>query len=967
MKLFLQRFYALPWLLALIFISCQATAPASRADQPGKSASKENPAERAAAALYEGIRIETLPNGMHIYLKPIPGAPVVTSMVAYKVGAADEDLDHTGLSHYLEHLMFKGTDKIMPGDIDRLTLRNGGANNAYTSEDYTIFHFDFAADRWEAALKVEADRMRNLRIDTRHEFEPEKGAVIAELESNEDQPWDLETKAILPLLFDRGPYGHPVIGERSHVREATAKIIKSHYDKWYYPNNASLVITGGFDPDRAMAKIQELFGPLPMGKLPERKTEPSFKRQGPIKKEIPSKFESPRMLMGYNGVRSGDPDYYTLEVIQALLTGGKTGRLYRRLVEQEQLSPFVECTNYSGRYPGWFEFQVEVLKGKDRTKVETIVLEELKKLRDKPVDAAELQRVQRGLVSNAIFTRESVHGLADSIARGVTTNDLDFLKGYLPRIQAVTAQQVQEAARKYFDPEQRVVVWSIPGLRRDENQGSGPSRNSTRINADSADLRGSLFRLISADPFNPPPAFGPAIDKDSGQTRTPKNRPAFHSPAASAGEASFSLKDARRVELPNGLVLLLLENHRLPIVVAGAAVRWTSLLEPPDKAGVAALTASLLDEGTTRHTGPEIAELIENVGGSLSFSENGAALKVLSPDRSLGLGLLFECLSEANFPQEAFSRKQAQQLASIDDAERQPDAKAQMVYRRLAYGKHPYGRPSLGRRPTVEALKPADCLEFYRKVFVPNNTTVAIVGDFDTQQVIDEVTRLTADWKKAPLEKPKTPVVAKPPQFVEQIVTMPEAAQLHFFMGHAGIRRNNPDYYKLLVMDYVLGTGPGFTDRLSAKLRDREGLAYTVSASITNSAGEEPGLFTCYIGTAPDFLPRVKQLFGEELARIRAEKPADQEVEDAKKYLLGSLPFQLTTNERIASMLLTIERYRLGLDYLDEYKKAVAAVTADDVHAVAQKYIDPEHMILVVAGAVDKTGKPLHPLPQPKK
>src|SRR5262249_14601549 len=145
----------------------------------------------------------------------VPGSPIVSIMTAYRVGSADEDLDHTGLSHYLEHLMFKGTDKIMPGDIDRKTLINGGANNAYTSEDYTIYHFDFAADRWEIALEIEADRMRNLRIDEKHEFEQEKGAVIAELERNEDSPWDLEFKEIVPRLFGRtNPYGHPVIGER---------------------------------------------------------------------------------------------------------------------------------------------------------------------------------------------------------------------------------------------------------------------------------------------------------------------------------------------------------------------------------------------------------------------------------------------------------------------------------------------------------------------------------------------------------------------------------------------------------------------------------------------------------------------------------------------------------------------------------------------------------------------------------
>src|SRR5438445_3565521 len=258
-------------LMLFVFLTLASISSPLAANEPGRP--EKDAALRAAAALYDSIRTETLPNGLRVYLKPVPGSPVVTTMVAYKVGAADENLDHTGLSHYLEHLMFKGTDKIMPGDIDRLTLRNGGANNAYTSEDYTIYHFDFAADRWENALQIEAERMRHLKIDQRHEFQLEKGAVIQELKRDEDEPWDLESKTILPLLYGKSnPYGHPVIGEEEHVRAATAQVIKSYYDRWYHPDNASLVICGGFDPEDALAKIRKLFGPIPAGKLPQRKT-----------------------------------------------------------------------------------------------------------------------------------------------------------------------------------------------------------------------------------------------------------------------------------------------------------------------------------------------------------------------------------------------------------------------------------------------------------------------------------------------------------------------------------------------------------------------------------------------------------------------------------------------------------------------------------------------------------------------
>jgi zinc protease len=251
-------------------------------------------------------------------------------------------------------------------------------------------------------------------------------------------------------------------------------------------------------------------------------------------------------------------------------------------------------------------------------------------------------------------------------------------------------------------------------------------------------------------------------------------------------------------------------------------------------------------------------------------------------------------------------------------------------------------------------------------VFVPNNTTVAIVGDFDSKDVIEEVKKLTADWKKGDLAKPTLPEIAKSEGFTQKVLTMADASQLHFYMGHAGIRRQDPDYIKLHVMDYVLGTGPGFTDRLSSRLRDREGLAYTVTANITSGAGEEPGLFTCYIGTEPKNFARVKGMFLEELKRIRDQKPTDEEVENAKKYLLGSMPFQVSTNDHVAAQLLMVERYKLGLNYLEDYRKAVAAVTPEDVQAVAKKHLDPDNMILVVAGAVDSDGNILNKAPAPK-
>ena len=883
---------------------------------------------KTATSLYDGIRVETLGNGLKVYLKPIPSAPVVTTMVAYKVGSCDEELDQTGLSHYLEHLMFKGTDKLFPGDIDRSTQRNGGANNAYTSEDMTVYHFDFAADRWMTALSIEADRMRNIRIDDRHEFKQEKGAVIQELNRNEDRPWDLEYKAILPVLFGaRSPYGHPVIGERKHVEGATAEIIKRHYDRWYHPNNASLIVVGGFDEKEALAEITKLFGPIPRSDLPERKPVPKREpRKETVRKKMASKFQTPKLLMGFNTVTIGDADEYAFDVLSSILATGRTSRLYRKLVEGEKLAVSVDTSNQAGRYPGWFSIGAELLKN-DLGSVEAIIGAELAKLAKDGVTDSELQRAKRNLLAGYIFNHESVHALANSIAAATANSNLDYLKTYLPRISAITNDDLKRIAKKYFVDAKGVVVWSIP---------EPPAKGS---------------RLL---PDNGAGGFAFAAAARSRQLSRHQLKD-----AEAAGAGGFALKDAKSITLPNGLKLLLLENHRLPLVVADVQIRQVRLHEPADKLGVATLMGMLLEDGTDKHKGLQIAQLIEDTGGNLNLSSSGGSLKVLTPDLDLGLDLLFECLLSPAFPADEFETKRNQLLSEIGEMEKQPNARANQEFMKLVYGKHPYARPALGTVADVRKLTRKDCQSFHALTFVPNDAAMAVVGDFDAEKMIEGIKKRTAGWRPRKKDFPLPAQPTMPEKFTQKIITDPEAAQLHVYLGHIGITRNNPDYYKLLVMDNVLGTGPGFTDRLSSTLRDRQGLAYTVTATIASHAGEEPGAFEGFIGTYPDKFTWVKDGFLKEIRRIREETPSKIEVEDAKKYLTGSLAFRLTTADQVASMLLSIERYHLGFNYLDDYRKAVSAVTPEEVQAVAKKYLDPDKLIVVAVGAVDKDGKAL--------
>ena len=540
--------------------------------------------------------------------------------------------------------------------------------------------------------------------------------------------------------------------------------------------------------------------------------------------------------------------------------------------------------------------------------------EELARLAAEPVTPAELARVKRAAVARTVFAREDVHFLCDEVAKAVTLTSIDHLKSNLDRLLAVSAADIQRAAGKYLTKTSAAVVWSVPG----------------------GDKGGK-----SAVP--PPP------NRRHGRT------------AESTPAAGVALNQATRTVLPNGLTLIALPLRRLPLVAAEAFVAGVRLREPADKSGVAALVGEMLEEGTPTRSGDEISTLIEDTGGSLSFTSGGGSLKVLAPDTDLGLSLLLDSLANPAFPPTRSSGSGDQLLSAIAEAETTPAVRARQLFSATIYGDHPFGRPTHGKKLVVEKLAAADCKVFHAAAYGPDLTTLVVVGDFEPAELKAKVEKLTAGWKpvKAAPPTPTAPPTADKPTV--QVVSDKTAAQTHVFVGHLGVKRDDPDFYTLLVLDNVLGTGPGFTDRLSSTLRDRQGLAYTVNAQIAGSASDQPGAFTGYIGTFPEKYVWVKDAFLKEVVRIRDEPATAAEVDAAKRYLLGSLAFRLATADDIAGQLLAAERYKLGFDFLDTYRAKVAAVTPAMVQAAARKHLDPNRLAVVAVGPIGPDGKPLAP------
>jgi zinc protease len=410
--------------------------------------------------------------------------------------------------------------------------------------------------------------------------------------------------------------------------------------------------------------------------------------------------------------------------------------------------------------------------------------------------------------------------------------------------------------------------------------------------------------------------------------------------------------------LCNGLKVLLVENPSIPTVSMNASVLAGARCDPETKAGLAIMVSRLLDEGTQTRTSFEIADAIESVGGAIdadgSFERIVVSAGVLNKDVDLGLELLSDLTIHPAFPQEYVDKEKERTLAEIASAQDRPQVVAGWAFNELVYQDHPLHRPSHGYPATVERLERNDLIEFHEKYFVPNNTLVSVVGDFKVSDILPKIETAFGAWPSKPIILPTYPEPVRQTGKRTKFIRMP-AQQLNIYLGHLGIARTNPDFYALQVLDTILGGGAGFTARIPQRLRDELGLAYTTFASITMSAGADPGRFVAYIGTSPENMKLATEGLVNEIRRIIEEPVTAEELQDAKDYLTGSFVFAFESSPQIARFLVHAEVYGLGFDYVEKYPEYIRAITVEDISRVAKTYLDAENYTLVVVGPTNGT------------
>jgi zinc protease len=428
-------------------------------------------------------------------------------------------------------------------------------------------------------------------------------------------------------------------------------------------------------------------------------------------------------------------------------------------------------------------------------------------------------------------------------------------------------------------------------------------------------------------------------------------------PFANAQE--IKLPEIKKEILPNGLKVIVIEHHELPVVAFRLVLKSGSTYDPTGKAGLANLTAGLLRKGTQTKNATQIAEEIDFVGGTLGagadWDATFATCRLLNKYFDTGLGLLADIVLNPTFQEDEIERLRKQTIAGIKQQKDDPGSVAEENFRKFVFGEHPYGQPQEGTEESVSGITQEDIMNFHKTYYVPNNAILAVVGDVKTDEVLKKVKSKFGSWERRDFV---TPDLGQPSQIKGRqilLVDKPDLTQSYIDMGHFGIDRKSPDYFPVRVMNYILGGG-GFASRLMEEVRAKRGLTYGIYSNFDSYRLK--GAFEVSTFTRIDSTLGAIQATLDQIKRIRTEKVSDKELSETKSFYTGYFPLQFETPEQIATQILNVEIYDLGEDYIQNFRKNVSAVTADDILRVAQKYLDPDNIKLVVVSKADelKTG-----------
>ena len=870
-----------------------------------------------------GVQQRTLSNGLEVLVQEDHSAPLVCSFIWYRVGVRHEGPGEAGLSHFLEHMAFKGTERFSGREQNRLVTARGGYLNGFTSMDYTAYVETLPRDALDLAFDIESDRMANCVLSAEN-IEAEKGVVLSEFEGSENDPAFLLRQKVMAAQFPAQPYGRMVIGEKDDLRSLTREQVVSYYESQYAPNNAVLAVVGDIKAGDVFAKAEEFFGGIPAAETAPPAPNPSRGPTGEKRVELELAGRTSYLQAVYEVPPIQHPDHVVLEVFQNILSGGRTSRLYRALVDTG-LASQAGGWDYENPEPTVFAFEVALRPAVEHKQVEEALDSVLDELKREPLEERELQKAKNQTKAHFVYATDGVTKLAQQIGYYHVIHEYDYVRAFPDKVDAVTAEDVQRVARKYFVRDNRTVGW----LLASNEQGSGGAAGG----AYPLDVHWQRH----ADPSN---------ELADGPSPSPVPVP------ANLGEVPA----IHELKLANGMRVLIQENHAAPFAAIYGNLMAGPTLDPPNKAGLAAFCAEMLSRGTEKRSWPEIREDLEFVAASLGFATGVQVATVsgqcMKGDLALVLDAAAEQLMLPSFPPEEIEKVRSELIAGQErrDEDTMRAAEKELLAQ-LYPEEHPLHHPRLGSKETVSAITRDDLLSFHKSYYHPENVLLAIVGDIDPEETAKLVAEAFGDWAQGgePV-RPELPPAGVPDSARIVRVPVPNKTQVDIALGFPGLSRLDPDYYRADLMNYVLGRG--FMSRLNMRIREEMGLAYYVWSAYWAYWGAGP--WVLQMGVNPENVDAALSAALEELERIQQEPPPAEELKLWKDYVEGTVARRMETFSGIAHNLVLSAFYDLGPYFPYEYPGILRGITGEQVHEAAREHLHPKGYVAVIAGPVEE-------------
>ena len=851
-----------------------------------------------------------LDNGLRLIVHEDHKAPIVAVNVWYDVGAADEEPGKTGFAHLFEHLMFNGSEHYNDDYFKPFDRVGATGMNGTTNQDRTNYFQVVPTTALDMALWMESDRMGHMlgAVDQAR-LDEQRGVVQNEKRQGENQPYGKVFLTIYENTYPTGhPYDHSTIGSMDDLNAASLDDVRTWFETWYGAANAVLVVAGDVDPEDVRARVERHFGHIPSGPPLIKPDVDLARRTGESRIVLQDRVPQARVYKAWNAAALGDPALDHLALAGDVLAGGRSSRLYRRLVYEDQIATDVSAFALARQFGSLFILQATAQPGQDLAAVEAVLDEELRAFLESGPTAAELARSQ---------TRRRA-----SFVRGV-----ERIGGFGGKSDVLAQSEV--------------YLGSPDGHLRTQQ---------TIIDATPADVRAAAVEWVSRGaltvevrPFPDYAAGESYVDRSSGPPEV-TDFPA----------ASFPARETTR--LSNGLDVILARRDAVPVVDFNLLLDAGYAADQLALPGTARMTMDMLDEGTASRNALEIAEELEGLGTTLFTGSNldnsTVRMSTLKENLDASLDLFADIVLNPAFPEEEFDRRRRQQLAAIARERVQPIGMALRVFPRLLYGEgHAYAQPlsGSGTEATLNALTLDGLREFHDTWFRPDNATLVVVGDITLAELEPALEARFAGW--APGEVPRKNVgeVDHQAGTAVYLIDRPDSEQSIIFAGHVAPPRGDPRNLQIAAMNNVLGGG--FTGRINMNLREDKGWSYGAQSQIIDTAGQRP-----FLVLAPVQTDRTAESMAEidrELGSIRTggdQPPTADELARVKDQRTLTLPGRWETNGAVMADIVQLVRFGLPDDYWETYAAAVRELTLAEIRAEADRVLQPDRLIWVVVG-----------------